>query len=144
MQSLKKTIRCAAVLFFTLAVIFPGGTQASNPDDVKKLKGTFACAGCDLSNANLRRLVLPSANLRGANLSGADLGNASLKWANLTNANLTNTDFSGADLSYAQMSGANLTGANMAGANLAGANLYGATWTDGTTCAAGSFGQCRQ
>jgi len=144
MQSLKRTIRCAAVLILTAAVLFPGGTQASNPADIKKLRATFSCAGCDLSSANLRRLVLPSANLRGVNLSGADLGKASLKWANLTNANLTNTDFSGADLSYAQMSGADLTGANMAGANLTGANLYGATWTDGTTCSTGSFGECKQ
>jgi len=144
MQFPKRTIRCAAVLIFTVAVLLPDGTQAGNPADVKKLKGTFSCAGCDLSYANLRRLVLPSAYMRGANLSGADLGKASLKWANLTNANLTHADLSGADLSYAQMSGADLTGANLSGANLTGANLYGATWTDGTTCAAGSFGQCKK
>ncbi len=81
--------------------------------DLKKLRDTNACSGCELVGA-----PLSDANLTGANLARAIMFSANL-------------------------SEANLSGANLAGTNLRGANLSGATWTDGRKCAEGSFSECK-
>jgi hypothetical protein len=117
----------------------------------------LTCA--DLSGANLSWAWMWSSTLNGANLSNADLTHAFIGgfWAdhrdaNFSGANLSNAVLHDADLGNANFSGANLTGADiteayLVGANLTDANLTGAildqaTWTDGSTCASGSTGEC--
>lgn len=100
---------------------------------------TANLAGADLQQADLDGADLSYANLSLANLSGANLGNARLRGTGLRNADLRNAQFYNADLSYAD-----LRGARLAGANLSGARLDKAIWIDGTICAPGSRGECKE
>ena len=77
----KKSI--LAVIFSLIFSIFflSGEMFAYKESDLKKLKDTNECIGCDLSKANLK-----GANLKGANLSGTDLSYANLNGANLSGA----------------------------------------------------------
>lgn len=87
----------------------------------------------NLSSANFHQAKLSKVNLQGANLFNADFGRASLSQASLKNANLARAylshadlagaDLRGADLSYAYLSNANLRGANLCGADLTGAKV---------------------
>ena len=72
----KKSI--LAVIFSLIFSIFflSGEMFAYKESDLKKLKDTNECIGCDLSKANLK----------GANLSGTDLSYANLNGANLSGA----------------------------------------------------------
>jgi uncharacterized protein YjbI with pentapeptide repeats len=89
-----------------------------------------------LGRADLRKAILPGANLRATFLGDADLGGANLILANLSEAilrraklvltDLGRADLSGADLSDAKLSGANFSGANLDRADLSGADLSGA------------------
>ena len=58
--------------------------QAIDDIDLKHLKATNNCFGCDLSEAELRE-----ANLSGADLREADLGEADLSGADLHEVNLS-------------------------------------------------------
>jgi hypothetical protein len=88
----------------------------------------------NLSNANLRRVVLAYQNLSGAdfrgahcntaNLIGADLRNAILREADLSGANLTGADLKGADLSAANLSSARLQSAILNQATITGARFW--------------------
>lgn len=99
--------------------------RAENADQVKQLKETRQCAGCDLSNAKLSGLMAELANLERADLSGAVLYKARLRMARLKGASL---------------SGANLTGADLRDAR--DANLSGATTDSTTVCPSGANGPC--
>ncbi|EMA24630.1 pentapeptide repeat-containing protein [Haloarcula argentinensis DSM 12282] len=81
--------------------------------------------GADLSDADLGKANLSSADLREADLSGADLGSADLSGANLQKA-----DLSGADLSYANLSGADLENADLSSADLRRTNLSGVKFVE--------------
>ncbi len=106
----------------------------------------------DLSYSNLSNINLANANLQYSKLSESNLSYASLTAINLYSsllhnakligsqlqmANLQNSDLQGADLSYSNLHNATLTGAN-----LSRVNLSHAIWIDGSTCLAGSIGQC--
>jgi transposase len=81
----------------------------------------------DLRAADLRKVSLIGANLRGANLSRADLRGAALAAANLNGAYLLWAKLRGASLSMAHLEeGAILVGADLRGANLNSARLIGA------------------
>jgi uncharacterized protein YjbI with pentapeptide repeats len=114
------SMRCVILLLTVLvtsAAIALNPVLAFNEADLQKLKTTKACAGCDLSYADLPGFDLSHANLSGANLYGANL--------------------SGADLTYADLSTADVSAAD-----LTGADLSDATWFDGSWCRAGSKGSC--
>lgn len=98
----------------------------------------------DLSEADLRGVILSEADLGVADLSGALLNRAKLSYANLRSAILNFTDLSlvsfssaklvgadltRADLTRADLSGADLTASNFTGAHLNGANLSNAILT---------------
>ena len=83
-----------------------------NEAQLKQLRTTNQCRGCDLSDASLS-----GANLWRANLAGAFLNDAYLAGANLTNANLT-----GAKLFFAILVDVNLTGAVLTAAKLSTAH----------------------
>ncbi len=87
--------------------------QAVDDVDLKHLKATNSCFGCDLGEAELRE----------ANLSGADLHEANLFGANLFGAELFAADLSGADLRGANLARTRLRGVNLTGADLRGADL---------------------
>jgi uncharacterized protein YjbI with pentapeptide repeats len=91
---------------------------ALNQLDLDQLKATTTCPRCNLSGADLTKL-----NLSGANLRGADLSGATLSQANLTNADLTGANLEGALLNSANLGGASLTGANLKSASLENADL---------------------
>ena len=109
----KKSI--LAVIFSLIFSIFflSGEMFAYKESDLKKLKDTNECIGCDLSKANLK-----GANLKGANLSKAILKNAILKGANLSNANLSDANLKGANLVDANLSNANLNKAVFGGTKM--------------------------
>ena len=115
-------IGCFTALLLAALV---GVAAAANPDQVQQLRETKACAGCDLTDAQLS-----GAQLQGADLSGANLSNANLYGANLSGANLAGAVFSGADLKLANLDGA------------ADANLAGADTDTRTICPAGNAGPC--
>ncbi len=84
----------------------------------------------DLSSANLIEANLTGANLietnlRGALLRGANFSDADLSWANLTWSNSSNSKFIRANLSVTNFSGANLIEADFTGAIMKGSNLRG-------------------
>lgn len=114
--------------------------------DVDQLMQTGLCSRCDLSGANLMGISgvsdLTDANLSGANLYTANLSGVDLCGANLAGANLKGANLKGSDLSSTDLSGADLTGADLTGTTFSGAKLDNATWTDGTTCKAGSVEKC--
>ncbi len=66
--------------------------RRNNPDEL-----------IDLSDANLRDIILSDADLTGANLINSDLSVANLIDANLTGANLSDTILTGADLTGANI-----------------------------------------
>jgi len=86
-------------------------------------------SGLQLTGFDLSRCIFKGADLRNANLERANLEEANLELADLDGANMTMTDL-------------RLTG--LKGARLERALLDGAFWLDGTICAKGSFGVCRE
>lgn len=99
---------------------------------------SVSLAGAELREARLEGADLAFANLNMAGLRGADLRGARLMGASLRGAALDGARFDGADLSYADLRGARLNDVS-----LRGARLDSALWVDGSTCAAGSMGECR-
>lgn len=93
----------------------------------------------DFSGKNLSGLYLVGLDLSRCNFRGTDLSWANLARADLNEAALERTDLSGANM---KMTDLRLTG--MKGARLEGARLDGAIWQDGTICAKGSTGSCRE
>ncbi len=106
-------------------------------------KDSFDSSEIDLSDEDLRSLILEDAELIGArlirvNLTGADvtsstldgadlsearLGGANLQGVTLVEAKLVRADLRGANLKETDLDDADLTGANAAQANLSGARL---------------------
>jgi uncharacterized protein YjbI with pentapeptide repeats len=80
----------------------------------------------DLYNANVRGVDLSEANLRGANLAEANLSGANLREANLREADLARASLAGANLFKADLFEANLDLAHLAEANFSGADLFDA------------------
>jgi uncharacterized protein YjbI with pentapeptide repeats len=70
-------------------------------------------AGVDLREAQMRRVLLPGADLAGADLRGADLSGADLMEADLRGARLCGADLRGANLMGADLEGADLEGADL-------------------------------
>ncbi|MCK4742465.1 MAG: pentapeptide repeat-containing protein [Sulfuriflexus sp.] len=132
-------IDCQAVPKFavnwTNCILLNKNLQSANLENALLLNARLASA--NLQSANLRNANMSYIELRNANLIGADMSMASLKGANLSGADLRGASLVNADLSFA-----NLTGANLRNANLDGAILSKAIWFNGSTCAAGSVGEC--
>jgi len=93
----------------------------------------------DFSGKNLSGLYLVGVDLSRCNLRGANLSRTNLERADLDEAVLERADLSGANM---RMTDLRITG--LKGARLNGARLDGAIWQDGTICAEGSTGVCRQ
>jgi len=108
MTSRKGMIAICFVFALGTVLSTAGTGSAWKKADLKKLKTTKSCVGCDLSGANLKGLDLSKANLSGANLQGANLSGTKLVNANLSGAN---------------MKSVNLNGAYLGGANLADAKM---------------------
>jgi uncharacterized protein YjbI with pentapeptide repeats len=115
-----KNMKLKIVATVALLACFGFAEQALalNQLDLDQLKAANACPRCNLSGADLTKL-----NLTGANLRGADLSGATLSQANLTNTDLTGANLEGAVLNSANLSGASLTGANLKSASLENADL---------------------
>ena len=105
-------------------------TDVYGGDNLKKLKATKACEGCDLRSAELGRWKIAEANLFSADLTGANL-----YWITLRKAFLWKADLSSADLRHAD-----LRGADLREVILAGADLYEADLTDADLTGAKSKG----
>jgi len=95
----------AIFFFFSLGTVLSttGTVSAWKKADLKKLKITKSCVGCDLSGANPKGLNLTRANLKGANLQGANLSEVILVNANLTGANIKNENMGGENLNGADL-----------------------------------------
>jgi uncharacterized protein YjbI with pentapeptide repeats len=76
--------------------------------------------GVDVSDAFLQGVRLDNANLRRAVFSSADMRDAQLRGASLVQADLVSTNLENADLGGADLAGANLTESDLSGADLAG------------------------
>jgi hypothetical protein len=77
----------------------------------------------DLTNASLRGASFKQSKLQGASLDGAELQGASLDGAELQGASLDGAELQGASLREAQLQGAYLNAAKLQGALLNGARL---------------------
>ncbi len=99
----------------------------------------------NLSNQDLKGVILNQADLREADLSGADLSgayliqtnlivadlsDANLRRVNLSDANLSDANLRGVDLTWADLRGVDLSGANLSDANLRGVSLSDANLSD--------------
>jgi uncharacterized protein YjbI with pentapeptide repeats len=80
----------------------------------------------DLSNLNLKGVILPHAFLEGSILFNVDLEKSMLRFANFSNADLRAAHLNNALLAFASLRDADLLDADLSGADLSGANLYGA------------------
>ncbi|MBE9065695.1 pentapeptide repeat-containing protein [Leptolyngbya cf. ectocarpi LEGE 11479] len=89
----KSPVALVAVTAFTLTLAHSSTAQAVDENDLKRLIETNECPGCDLQEADLRRLNLTGANLEGANLREANFFYAILDGANLSGADLRATNF---------------------------------------------------
>ncbi|PZO49031.1 MAG: hypothetical protein DCF15_17350 [Phormidesmis priestleyi] len=134
------TVLTAAITGLAVAVASPQAAQAADEAAIQRLIETNECPGCDLHEADFRRLDLSGANLAGADLEGANFYYANLDGAQLTNANLIdvnfgytsaqNTVFDGSDLRYAVFTRTNLSGASMIKTDLREAYINGAIFTN--------------
>ena len=93
----------------------------------------------NFAGKNLSGLKLVAFDLTKCNLKGADLSNSNLERADLGESNLELADLSGANM---KMTDLRLTG--LKGVKLERTNLDGSIWQDGTVCAKGSTGSCRE
>lgn len=113
---------------------------AAEKTAIQQLIETGACPGCDLHDADLRRLNLAGVNLIGADLEGANfyyanLDGAQLQGANLVDVNLgytsaQNAVFDGSDLRYAILEATNLMGASMIETDLRESYIKDANFTN--------------
>ncbi len=110
------------------------GERLSIRQVMEILKTTRNFAGKNLSGLRLAGFDLTKCNLKGADLSNADLERADLEESNLELA----------DLSGAKMKMTDLRITGLKGAKLDRAIFDGAIWLDGTVCAKGSIGLCRE
>ena len=83
-----KKMKLTLTVMTVATTLFAGSASAFDPDDLRKLKDTNTCNGCDLSGADLRDANLYEANLDGANLHEVDLGYARMKGAILCNTTM--------------------------------------------------------
>lgn len=112
----------------TVLVGVLGGAQgavAAEESAILQLIETGECAGCDLHDADLRRL-----NLAGVNLTGADLEGANFYYANLDGAQLQGANLIDANLGYASVRGAVLDSADLRYAVLDTTNFSGTSMVD--------------
>ena len=86
----------------------PQSAYAAEEADIQRLIETNECQGCDLHEADFRRL-----DLSGANLAGADLEGANFYYANLDGAQLQNANLIDVNLGYASVRGAFLDGSDL-------------------------------
>lgn len=112
-QSMNRFGRWALMAAIALPLWSASVAQAIPENQVQRLLSTGQCAGCNLSNADLREAHLIGADLRNANLSGANLEGANLEGADLTGANLTDANLTKAFFTHADLRWANLTRTNL-------------------------------
>ncbi|MGB3297981.1 MAG: pentapeptide repeat-containing protein [Phormidesmis sp.] len=130
------------VLSAGVALLSPAMTtsaQAADAKAIERLLRDNACVGCDLHEADLRRLDLSGADLTDADLEGANFYYANLDGAQLSGANLIDvnlsytsargTTFDDADLRYAIFDHTDLTGASLAGTDLRESYINDADFT---------------
>ena len=115
----------SAAILATLASFPSFAQQNTIQHNIDTLIRTNACAGCNLSGADLNRMNLAGADLSDADLSEASLFLADLSGANLSGANLRGAKFGGADLANTDFRDADLRGAMLEGAYLVGAVMDG-------------------
>ena len=118
----------AAMFVLTAAIAIASlvPALAENPDQVKQLRETRQCRGCNLAFASLDGINVELGDLREADVQGASLYGANLRGANLTGALFTDADLNGADLRDTK-----------------GANLSGAKTDERTQCPDGTRGPCK-
>lgn len=97
-----------------------------------------ACAGCDLSNLDLRGRDLHGITLDGADLHGADLSGANLRDARFNGVDLSGVKFHGTDLRGAEFNGCDLSGVDLSQARTDGIEIRGSSLEDTTTDASDS------
>ncbi|EKV02876.1 putative low-complexity protein [Leptolyngbya sp. PCC 7375] len=139
-------VALAGVTLLTMMFVQSPIAQALDENDLKRLLETNECPGCNLEQADLRRLDLTGANLEGANLRDANLFYAVLDGANLKGADLSQsnlayvraltiltevTDSEGNFLEFpAQFVGADLEGALLTYADFSGAEMMEANFSE--------------
>ncbi len=121
--------KSAATVFVITAAIAIASlvpALADNPDQVKQLRETRECRGCNLAFSFLDGVNVELGDLREADLQGASLYGANLRGADLTGALFTDANLNGVDLR-----------------NTKGANLSGAKTNEQTQCPDGAHGPCK-
>jgi hypothetical protein len=98
-------------------------TALTSRDVVRLLQQGGNPAQVDVSQHDLRGVVLLNGNLRGANLSQARICEANLCGADLSHTDLHGADLSGTYLCWADLHGANLREADLREADLSCADL---------------------
>ena len=116
------------------------GVSAAEEEAIERLIRDRACVGCDLHEADFRRLDLTNVDLRGADLEGANfyyanLDGAQLEGANLIDVNLSyasvrGVDLDGADLRYAIFDHTDLTNSSMVDTDLRESYIEEANFTN--------------
>ncbi len=133
----KIEIFISAAIVAVLSSIPCFAQQNTIQHNIDTLIRTNACAGCNLSGADLNRMNLAGADLSDADLSDASFFLADLSDANLSGANLRGAKFGGADLANTDFRDADLRGAMLEGAYLVGAVIDGTVLENDRTEAEG-------
>ena len=92
-------------------------------DAIRAFASGYSMVRANLSNLDLRCVMMVEAKLTAADLSCADLTGANLSRSDLSLSNLTRAKLRWVDLTYADLTSADLYGADLTRANLTGANL---------------------
>ncbi|MEL7223803.1 MAG: pentapeptide repeat-containing protein [Cyanobacteria bacterium P01_D01_bin.36] len=125
-----RRVAFAVGTLLSAAVVLPQSALAADEADIQRLIETRECQGCDLHEADFRRMDLADVKLQGADLEGANFYYANLDGAELQGANLIDVNFTYASVRNAYLDGADLRYAIFDWTDLSGTSITGADLRD--------------
>ena len=135
METINKNRSLAFAAALICCLLSSSGIKSYNQDELNRFEKTGECKKCDLSNADLRRILKNlSDDKKAVNLEGSDLTRANLSGICIENANLTNTKLDKANFKNSSCINADFTNSQCIETVFNGANLKNTTWENAVLC----------